>query len=121
MAKTGTTRHQTAVTGTSRHPICIITNAESGSYSAVAWGLARNSSVDRVGEIILAIPALNKDVKTFDQMALALHYHMFQLVIVANSGQYVGSNAYWLRERCSYQAGLPHPRAAAGFDRVPRN
>jgi hypothetical protein len=44
---------------------------------------------------VLAVPALNKDVKTFDQMALALHYHMFQLVIVANSGQYGGSNAYW--------------------------
>ncbi len=28
-------------------------------------------------------------------MALALHYHMFQLVIVANNGQYGGSNAYW--------------------------
>ena len=46
---------------------------------------------------VLAIPALNQDVKTFDQMALALHYHMFQLVIVANSGQYGGSNAYWPR------------------------
>ena len=44
---------------------------------------------------ILAIPALNKDVKTFDQMALALHYHMFQLVVVANNGRYGGSNAYW--------------------------
>ena len=44
---------------------------------------------------VLAIPALNKDVKTFDQMALALHYHMFQLVILANNGQYGGSNAYW--------------------------
>jgi hypothetical protein len=27
-------------------------------------------------------------------MALALHYHMFQLVIVANNGLYGGSNAY---------------------------
>jgi hypothetical protein len=44
---------------------------------------------------VFAIPALNPDVRTFDQMALALHYHMFQLVIVANSGQYGGSNAYW--------------------------
>jgi len=44
---------------------------------------------------VFAIPALNQDVKTFDQMALALHYHMFQLVIVANNGQYGGSNAYW--------------------------
>jgi hypothetical protein len=43
---------------------------------------------------VFAIPALNRDVKTFDQMALALHYHMFQLVIVANNGTYGGSNAY---------------------------
>ena len=63
-------------------------------YDATDIGLAadlRNKSD------ILAIPAFNKDVKTFDQMALALHYHMFQLVIVANSGQYGGSNAYWPR------------------------
>jgi len=46
---------------------------------------------------ILAIPALNKDVTTFDQLALALHYHMFQLVIIANNGEYGGSNAYWPR------------------------
>ena len=43
---------------------------------------------------VLAIPALNKDVKTFDRMALALHYHMFQLVVVANNGKYGGSSAY---------------------------
>ena len=43
---------------------------------------------------VFAIPALNRDVKTYDQMALALHYHMFQLVIVANNGTYGGSNAY---------------------------
>lgn len=43
---------------------------------------------------VFAIPSLNKDVNTFDQMALALHYHMFQMVIVANNGLYGGSNAY---------------------------
>lgn len=43
---------------------------------------------------VFAIPALNQDVSTFDQMALALHYHMFQMVIVANNGLYGGSNAY---------------------------
>ncbi len=46
---------------------------------------------------VFAIPAFNRDVKTFDQMALALHYHMFQLVVVANNGLYGGSNAYWPR------------------------
>lgn len=43
---------------------------------------------------VFAVPALNKDVATFDQMALALHYHMFQMVIVANNGLFGGSNAY---------------------------
>lgn len=39
----------------------------------------------------LVIAALNKDVRTFDAMVQALHYHMFQPVILANSGQYGGS------------------------------
>ena len=43
---------------------------------------------------VFAICALNRDVGTFDQMAQALHYHMFQMVIVTNSGLYGGSNAY---------------------------
>ena len=43
---------------------------------------------------IYVIPALNQDVPTFDKMALALHYHMFQMVVVANNGEFGGSNAY---------------------------
>jgi hypothetical protein len=43
---------------------------------------------------VFIVPALNQDISTFDQMALALHYHMFQMVIIANSGRYGGSNAY---------------------------
>ncbi len=61
-------------------------------YDATDLGLAADL---RDESDVLAIPALNQDVKTFDQMALALHYHMFQLVVVANNGQYGGSNAYW--------------------------
>ena len=61
-------------------------------YDATDLGLA--ADLKDVSDV-LAIPALNQDVKTFDQMALALHYHMFQLVVVANNGQYGGSNAYW--------------------------
>lgn len=61
-------------------------------YDATDLGLAADL---RDESDILAIPALNMDVDTFDHMALALHYHMFQLVIVANNGQYGGSNAYW--------------------------
>ena len=63
-------------------------------YDATDLGLAADL---REMSDVMAIPALNKDVKTFDQMALALHYHMFQLVVVANNGQYGGSNAYWPR------------------------
>ena len=59
-------------------------------YDATDLGLAADL---RDRSDVFAIPAFNKDVKTFDQMALALHYHMFQLVIVANNGQYGGSNA----------------------------
>ena len=43
---------------------------------------------------VYVIPARNQDITTFDQMALALHYHMFQMVIVANNGAFGGSNAY---------------------------
>ncbi len=64
-------------------------------YDATDLGLASDL---RGKSDVWAIPALNKDVKTFDQMALALHYHMFQLIIVANNGQYGGSNAYWPKD-----------------------
>ncbi|WP_421476582.1 hypothetical protein [Agrobacterium tumefaciens] len=43
---------------------------------------------------VFAIPAMNKDVNTFDNMALALHYHMHQMIVVANNGHFGGSNAY---------------------------
>ena len=48
---------------------------------------------------ILAIPALNKDVKTFHHMAKALHYHMYQIVMIVNNGLYGGSNAYWPKKK----------------------
>lgn len=67
---------------------------------------------------VFAISALNKDVKTFDQMALALHYHMFQLVIVTNNGWYGGSNAYAPYSE-DYHRQIFHlhgqPQAAIGF------
>ena len=40
---------------------------------------------------MFVVPALNPDVGTFDAMAAALHYHMFQHVIVANTGEFGGS------------------------------
>ena len=67
---------------------------------------------------VFAIPALNQDVLTFDQMALALHYHMFQMVIVANNGTYGGSNAYApFKEHHIKQVFHLHgqPQASAAF------
>lgn len=67
---------------------------------------------------VFLIPALNKDVNTFDQMALALHYHMYQLVVVANNGQYGGSNAYMpLTEHFERQVFHLHgqPQASIAF------
>ena len=39
------------------------------------------------------ISALNKDVGLFDSMVTALRYHMYQHVIVANTGEFGGSTA----------------------------
>lgn len=39
------------------------------------------------------VSAMNKDVKTFDSMVSALRYHMYQHVLVANSGEFGGSTA----------------------------
>lgn len=38
------------------------------------------------------VPSLNCDIGTFDNMANALHYHMYQHMIVANTGEYGGSS-----------------------------
>jgi len=43
---------------------------------------------------MFAIYALNPDVETFDRMAEALNYHMFQGVLIANNGTYGGSNFF---------------------------
>ena len=40
---------------------------------------------------MFVVPALNTDVGTFDNMTAALHYHMFQHVIVSNCGEFGGS------------------------------
>lgn len=41
----------------------------------------------------LVVSALNKDINTFDTMAAALQFHMYQPVMLANTGQYGGSTA----------------------------
>lgn len=39
------------------------------------------------------VSALNKDIDTFDTMVDALHYHMYQPVVLVNTGQFGGSAA----------------------------
>jgi hypothetical protein len=39
------------------------------------------------------VAALNQDVQTFDNMVAALHFHMYQPVALANSGEFGGSTA----------------------------
>ncbi|SDK03065.1 hypothetical protein SAMN05428983_3683 [Agrobacterium fabrum] len=67
---------------------------------------------------VFAIPALNLDVGTFDQMAQALHYHMYQLVLIANNGAYGGSNAHVPKGE-SYERQVFHthgqPQATISF------
>ena len=67
---------------------------------------------------VYIIPAHNQDTTTFDQMALALHYHMFQMVIVANNGAFGGSNAY-VPYRNSFERQVFHfhgqPQAAIAY------
>lgn len=67
---------------------------------------------------VFAIPALNQDVGTFDHMAQALHYHMYQLVLIANNGGFGGSNAY-LPKGESYNRQVFHthgqPQATISF------
>ena len=40
---------------------------------------------------LFVIVAHNRDVNTFDAMATALHYHMYQHVVVVNKGEYGGT------------------------------
>lgn len=42
---------------------------------------------------MFVVAAMNRDVKTFDSMVSALRYHMYQHVLIANSGEFGGSTA----------------------------
>ena len=42
---------------------------------------------------LFVVAAMNKDVKTFDSMVGALRYHMYQHVLIANTGEFGGSTA----------------------------
>ena len=42
---------------------------------------------------MFVVAAMNQDVKTFDSMVAALRYHMYQHVLIVNSGEFGGSTA----------------------------
>ena len=65
----------------------------SGSICYDATDLSLVADLKNVTDIY-AIPALNRDVGTFDRMTDALHYHMYQMVILANHAHFGGSNVY---------------------------
>lgn len=72
----------------SDRPLCL---TGSICYDATDLGLA--SDLKHRSDIYI-VSALNRDTSTFDKMTDALHYHMYQLVILANHGHFGGSNAY---------------------------
>lgn len=65
----------------------------SGSICYDATDLALAADLKKRSDIY-AIAALNRDVGTFDRMTEALHYHMYQMVVLANHAHFGGSNAY---------------------------
>ena len=71
---------------------------------------------------VYAIPALNQDVKTYDDLSLALHYLMYQTVIVANNGEFGGSSVYWPMTK-NYERRVLHlhgsNQATLGFFEIP--
>ena len=43
--------------------------------------------------LVSLVAALNQDVQSFDNMIAALHFHMYQPIALANSGEFGGSTA----------------------------
>jgi hypothetical protein len=63
-----------------------------GAICYDATDLALVADLREVSDIFI-IAAMNQDVQTFDNMVTALHYHMYQPVILANTGEFGGSTA----------------------------
>jgi hypothetical protein len=63
-----------------------------GSICYDATDLSVLSDLRDVSDLFV-VAAMNKDVRTFDNMIGALNYHMYQHVIIANSGEFGGSTA----------------------------
>ncbi|MDB6117866.1 MAG: hypothetical protein JWO08_1647, partial [Verrucomicrobiaceae bacterium] len=87
-------------------------------YDATDTGLTHDL---RNRNDFFAICALNKDIPTYDNLATTLNYHLFQGVLVVNSGAFGGSNFHApLKE--SYERKLIHfhgqAQASIGFAEI---
>ncbi|CAM5220944.1 hypothetical protein UACE39S_00977 [Ureibacillus acetophenoni] len=67
------------------NPICL-----AGAICYDATDLSIAADLRDVSDVFI-ISAMNKDIQTFDNMVGYLHYHMYQPIILANSGEYGGS------------------------------
>jgi hypothetical protein len=63
-----------------------------GSICYDATDLALVSDLRDVSHLFV-VAAMNKDIRTFDNMVAALNYHMYQHVVIANTGEFGGSVA----------------------------
>ena len=67
------------------------------------------------------ICALNRDVGTFDRMSEALHYHMYQGVLLVNNGQFGGSSFFMPFEKPFHRQVFHfhgQPQVAIGFAEI---
>lgn len=64
----------------------------SGSICYDATDMKLTADLRDISDAYL-ISALNQDINTFDSMIDALHYHMYQHVVLVNTGEYGGSAA----------------------------
>jgi hypothetical protein len=63
-----------------------------GAICYDATDLALLSDLRNVSDLFV-VPAMNRDVRTFDNLIGAINYHMYQHIIIANSGEFGGSTA----------------------------
>ena len=67
------------------------------------------------------ICALNRDVGTFDRLSEALHYHMYQGVLLVNNGQFGGSSFFMPFEKPFHRQVFHfhgQPQVAIGFAEI---
>jgi hypothetical protein len=64
----------------------------SGSVCYDATDMKLTADLRDISDAYLVV-ALNNDITTFDNMVDALHYHMYQHVLLVNTGEYGGSAA----------------------------